>query len=204
MDLAMVNNSLRKLDKLKWSIPSRYEYNENILTEDDEPLLLELKTKLQEVESLLMDLKGTNNSSATQVYRWVKNTLPLINPALSQAILHFSATEASFELIINCERAFNLNLKYKKLNSSQAVPVNEDHFNHFTQNIKDRFDFNSAINQHDIAGYLSLEKPTVHPQRLVVTIKYTKKLIRDERIMNDILKDTLTQMWDHCQFMGTI
>jgi hypothetical protein len=197
MNLTNVNSIIRQLGKFKSAIPNfNCPYQRQFLLDSDHPLLDELNQKVAEIEDLLVDLKSINNSSAAKITKWFKHDLPNLNLELSE-LFKIRATESNFSLTIDPEKAFNLNLKSNR----SYQPENADDMQFYNENISRKINFSQSINPQ-YSDFALLTDCTFNPRMLTLDFKYFKKLVKDERIMNDILLEVCTLIKNQCKFSG--
>lgn len=204
MQISTVNYLNRQLEKFKSSVPSlNNKYHEHLLTEEDRPLLENLNAKINELEDLLMEFKLNHNSSAAKILKWSRYTLPQRAPELAKAV-RITANESEINLLFHAESTFDLNLKTEYSSTGRWVSVNPQDREFYDNYVLNKIDLKTLINFSNYDGVFKNTDHSFYPNVFQFNLKYSKKLVKNEAIMEDILLEILIPLWNHLMHLKSL
>ena len=207
MKISEVNKLERTLSKFKSSLEGVVlvqGLHPDTTHNQDLELLTQAHQRLSELEEILVDLKSNHNSAAAKIIKWAKNDLATLSPDSSELFI-FSANESAFNIKFSAAKAFNLNLKTTARGHGFENQAHGDfYFDTVRRNLFSNTDLEPYwANSEDFTDYLTIGAPTLeYPHLLNIEFKYSKRLVKDPAIMNNILSDLVTQLWDHCKYLS--
>lgn len=203
MNISEINSLIRAVDKLK-------DAHEYIHTEEDREVncMTNILNYIQLIEREITLLKLNKNSLAGKMLIWFTQFKEQ-NPEKAEAF-SLKATESTFSISVQCEKAFNLNLK----------EIDGYYDREFPDNYKWK-QFESYENQEDAKKLDKLLRKEIfkdnwlsdnHFDKLITSqssnqdwtsinlnFKMSKKLFKDEEEFNKIMISLLDLIWAHCE-----
>ena len=183
MNLSEIKTLENRLVKLKDNLS---HYQLRIQGGDFAPFIQEVKIKIDEIESLFLEMKSLNNSLGAKLVKSFQNHLQVNYPDLVDSIT-FETTESKLWINIS-HKVFGLNLDYTPGTYRYVCQADADKYSRFFQH-RNFYDvtvnpFALKINQETPLAVISRFRSYPNPS---MELSFKPQLVKNEQNLNNFI-----------------